>query len=281
MKILKYITLAVLPLMFVACDNFAENEYVIYPEGETSEQTPITKKQNEQAILLEDYTGWSCVNCPAAAELVTDLQNEFGEKLVAMAVHAGAFARPSSANGNMDFRTEYGEKWYNDFGITSNPIGVINRKSNGTSSSKGILKDDWRSTIVSLLSSTKHTMNINLGATKRDNKFLVSVNGEILQDINQPVLITILVLEDGIIGTQLTNNAENPMVKDYVFNHVLRTNGLVDYSFFTSASANQNINKNYEINIDSSWNTANCKIVVFATNADNGEVLQVNEIDIE
>jgi hypothetical protein len=282
MKISKYIMLALLPIAFLSCDNFDEDEYVIYPEGETSQTTPITKTQDYQVILLEDYTGWKCVNCPAAAALLTDLQAKYGSKLVAMSVHAGSFAEPGKANNYLDFRTEYGTQWNSQFGLSAYPIGIINRLDNGTS--KGVQKDDWDNKISSLLSSTDHLMNINLGAKKQDNQFIVSTQINALKNIDFATLISIVVLEDGIVGVQMNSDptyGDTPKISDYVFNHVLRTNGRIDLTLKDSFSASQTIEKNYAINIDPSWNTDNCKIVVFVTNSQSGEVLQCNEIDIK
>lgn len=282
MKISKYIMLALLPIAFLSCDNFDEDEYVIYPEGETSQTTPITKTQDEQAILLEDYTGWKCVNCPAAAALLTDLQAKYGSKLVAMSVHAGSFAEPGKANNYLDFRTEYGTQWNSQFGLSAYPIGIINRLDNGTS--KGVQKDDWDNKISSLLSSTDHLMNINLGSKKQDNQFIISTQINALKNIDFATLISVVVLEDGIVGVQMNSDptyGATPKISDYVFNHVLRTNGRIDLTLKDSFSASETIEKNYAINIDPSWNTDNCKIVVFVTNSQSGEVIQCNEIDIK
>ncbi|MBR1626553.1 MAG: Omp28-related outer membrane protein [Bacteroidales bacterium] len=282
MKIFRYITLTLLPVMFLACDNFEENEYIIYPEGETAETTPITKTQDYQTVMLEDYTGWKCTNCPAAASLLSDLQSKYGEKLIAMSVHAGWFATPADANNNLDLRTAYGEKWNTEFGLSAYPIGVINRLNNG--SSKGVQKDDWDNRINTLLSTTKHTLNINLGATKKDNQFIVSTQVQSLEDIDFTTLISVVVVESGIHGIQHNSDAAygtTPEIEDYTFNHVLRSNGRIDLLLKNAMHKDETIAKNYSVNIDPSWKTENCKIVVFITNASTGEIIQSNEIEIK
>jgi hypothetical protein len=60
--------------------------------------------------------------------IYTEMISKYGEQLVVMAVHSTAFANPSTGNNNVDFKTEYGEKWATDFGCTSLPTGIINRK---------------------------------------------------------------------------------------------------------------------------------------------------------
>ena len=281
MKILRYLALSILPLAFFSCDNFEENEYIVFPESETAETTPITKEQNQQTVLLEDYTGWKCVNCPAAAVLLTELQSKYGEKLMAMSVHAGSFAAPGKSNNNLDLRTEYGERWNTEFGLSGYPIGVINRLNSGSSSSKAVQKDDWDARVEALLSSTEHLMNINLGSEIKNDSVLVSVQCSVLKNIDYNTFISLVVLEDGIIGVQLNSDQSNPEIKDYVFNHVLRTNGIIDYSLLQSATAGQSVQKNYKIKIDGSWNIDNCKVLVFVTNSQTGEVIQSNEIKIK
>lgn len=264
------------------CDNFDEDEYKTFQSSELTESTEITAFQNHQVVLLEDYTGWGCVNCPAAAAKINELQAKYGNKLIAMGVHAGTFAKPGKSNNFQDFRTIYGEKWNTLFGITSYPSGLINRLSFG--SSKIVGKDDWDSKINETLNYTDYKMNINLGAEKKDSYILVSAQYQILKDINNSLSANVLVIEDGIKGVQLNSDAAYgnvPKITDYVFNHVLRTNGQIDLSLGENFSANDALTKNYKINIDSSWNLAKCKVVVFVANTENGEVVQCNEVTIK
>ena len=231
--------------------------------------------------MLEDYTGWKCTNCPAAAAVLSELQNKYGEKLVAMSVHAGWFANPAAANDNLDLRTAYGEKWNTEFGLTAYPIGVINRLNNG--SSKGVQKDDWDNRINTLLSTTEHKLNINLGAVQKDNKFIVSAQVQALEDIDFTTLISVVVTEDGIHGVQYNSDAaygNTPEIEDYTFNHVLRSDGRIDLLLKDAMHKNETITKNYFVNIHPSWKTENCKIIVFITDATTGEVIQSNEIGI-
>lgn len=276
---------AVLPLMFLSCDNFKEDEYLIDLQGETTDSTPITKTQDYQAVLLEDYTGWKCVNCPAAAALINDLTTKYGEKLVAMSVHAGSFAKPGASNHNVDFRTSYGDTWNTEFGISAYPSGLINRViNNGTS--RVFQKDDWDNEIGTLLSSSTHYLNISLGAKteEQQGRFIISTKFDFVKDVSFPTLVSVVIVEDSIIGVQLNSNSTygaTPEIDDYVFRHVLRTNGRIDLSLKSgNVSSGETISKNYYINIDSSWKKQHCKAIVFVTNANTKEVIQVNEIDL-
>ncbi|MBQ9312337.1 MAG: Omp28-related outer membrane protein [Bacteroidales bacterium] len=284
MKKILWLVGVVSTFLLFSCDDIKEDEFLTKVEGETTESTPITKTQNSQAVLLEDYTGWLCVNCPAAAALVEEMQTNYGEQLVAISVHTGSFAVPSSANNNLDLRTEYGNKWNTSFGFSEYPSGMVNRTYKDAGTSRIYQKDEWNNAVSSLLSNTSHLLNINMGAEINNNKIIVSAKYVAQNDINFPMYANVVVIESGITGIQFNKDATYgavPKIEDYVFNHVLRNNGLIDLQLSTSSLPSQKeITKNYSINIDEKWNINNCKVVIFVTNANTGEIIQVNEIDL-
>ena len=285
MKKIIYILTIILPLIWISCDTIEEDERLIYPQGQTSETTPITKVDTIQKVFLEDYTGWKCVNCPRAAAKATEMISKYGEQLVVMAVHSTAFANPSTGNNNVDFKTEYGEKWATDFGCTSLPTGIINRKKIGGVYTVG--DANWDSQIQSTINSQEHIMNINLGAEYRseDNQILVSTENIFLKDYTSAMLINVVVLESGIIGVQYNsdpNFGTTPKINEFEFNHVLRKNALIDYSLSLNGVAKETIiKKNYLIDVDPDiQDISKCAVVVFVTDAQTKEVIQVNEIHL-
>mgnify|MGYP000902492869 FL=1 len=285
MKKIIFLLTLLLPLIWVSCDTIEEDERLVFPKGQTSETTPITKTENVQKIILEDYTGWKCVNCPRAAAKATEMISKYGEQLVIMAVHSTAFANPSSGNDYIDFRTEYGERWATEFGCTSLPTGLINRKKIGAAYTVG--DANWDSEIQNAINSQEHIMNINLGAEYRleDKQILVSTENVFLKDYSSPLLMNVVVLESGIVGVQYNsdpNFGATPKINDYEFNHVLRNNGLIDYSLSITGVTNGTIlRKNYLIDVDPDIkDISKCTVVVFVTDAQTKEVIQVNEIHL-
>ncbi|MDR0789230.1 MAG: Omp28-related outer membrane protein [Bacteroidales bacterium] len=265
-----------LSALFISCDNFNKDELLIGVVGETLESSPITNTASVQRVLLEDYTGWRCNNCPEAAVVAEDLKVQYGNVLVLMSVHATAFAQPLALNNFLDLRTEYGERWAKEFDANALPAGLVNRvKENGAFK---IAYEDWAAKVAQR-KNRPHVLDINLGASvNQDNKIIVSTENIFLQSVDFPTLINVLVLESDIRGVQLTN----PPTPDYQFNNVVRTNGRVDFALTTEpARAGETISKNYFINISQDWNLANCKVVVFVTNANTKEVIQVNEVDLQ
>jgi hypothetical protein len=280
MKKIFYALLMAMPLVFASCDDINDDEKLTLPQGQTSQQTAITDSSSFQRILLEDYTGWKCTNCPSAAEIASNLLTKYGDTLVVMAVHCSSFAKPSNTNKNVDFRTEYGEKWYTQFGLSALPAGIVNRKQN--SGTYYVAYNSWESEIASQKTSQEHVMNIDLGVQylSSTNQILVSTRNVFLKDVDFPTLINVVVVESGLVGVQFSSTGTIP---EYTFNHVLRKNGYVDYSLSSlSVAQGSVIKKNYLLSADKDIKDIhNCHVIVFVTNAKTNEVIQVNEIAIK
>ena len=87
-KLMFILAMAFFMVGMVACDiieepYFKENN----GGGQPGEETAVKKY-----VLLEDYTGVKCVNCPAAGELALQLQEQHHHQVIVLSVHAGSLA---------------------------------------------------------------------------------------------------------------------------------------------------------------------------------------------
>ncbi|MEP7167922.1 MAG: hypothetical protein ABI855_00990, partial [Bacteroidota bacterium] len=82
---------------------------------------------NEQNILIEEFTGHMCGNCPPAAEKITELKNIYKERLMSMATHAGSFAITFQQPYTYEFKTPEGIEIHDNFQVSLYPIGMVNR----------------------------------------------------------------------------------------------------------------------------------------------------------
>src|SRR5574344_875002 len=127
MKFLNILKLAFISVLFASlysCDVIDKPfEESLTPKDTTSTTTHVRK------ILLEEYTCFQCPICPSVIPVIEALKAVYSDRLVVMAVHAGYFAKPDASSGHYlyDFRTSVGTDWYREFGIESNPMGLINR----------------------------------------------------------------------------------------------------------------------------------------------------------
>lgn len=114
----------VLVVFFSGCD------YVINP---LLPRTVI--KTNDsifyQNILVEDYNGMTCENCPSAASEVDTLISLYGSRIIPLSVNYGYYATPPLASpyNGWDFTTAVGNDYGNLFITQSSsfPAGMINR----------------------------------------------------------------------------------------------------------------------------------------------------------
>lgn len=271
-KPLNFVLALFMVVSFFSCDNYNEDNLRSFVALQVSEDVPITKHQTSQALLIEEYSGWSCTNCPKAAEKLEALQETFKDELVAVTIHAGSFAEPGKSNNNLDLTTPYGDSLSKVFGVSSFPAGIINR------STPPLQYAQWETAINSINDTTPHLLNINLGVKKNSSLILVGISLSPLQPIPQKILLSILILEDNILGIQLNGSTKIP---NYSFNNVLRNNALSNIPLNTEClSTGETLKCNYAINIDPIWNLSNCRVVAIVTNQQTGRVIQANEIAV-
>lgn len=93
----------------------------------SAEWNVTTEVQNKN-VLIEEFTGIHCGYCPQAHAIVEELLKVQGDKVCAVAFHAGSYAVPAS--DEPDFRLVEGEAINNHFAISSYPAGMVNRQRN-------------------------------------------------------------------------------------------------------------------------------------------------------
>lgn len=228
-------------------------------------------------VLLEDFTGVRCVNCPEAAETATQLQEQHEGHLVVMGVHPkGALQNP--AGGYPDFRTEEGNEWNNYFNIDSYPTGTVNRK-------EAIGDPEWTAAVneaisgdapVRLIAKTAYNDTIREVSLSVYAKFLTTVDCD-------DVRLTLCMMEDSIVGAQQTPSGVNP---EYMHRHVFR--GTVDgftwgrvLSDAGSIAAGSNFVTNMKFTLGDEYNAEHFYIVAFISDNTTKKVLMAAEAKIK
>lgn len=276
MKSIKNLILALVVAVFAlsACD-IVEEPY-IQGGGDTPEPSGDTV-QVLKKVLLEDYTGVRCVNCPEAGALALQLQSIYPERLIVLSVHAGMLAMPNG--GYPDFRTPEGTEWWNFFEFDQNPIGTVNRVLSG-SGRYGLNSGDWATFVVEEL---EKEPVIALSLEKNynsDSRVLdVKVTGNLLKDQTEDLMLVVCLMEDDIEGLQQTPSGANP---NYLHRHVFRgtLDGNAWGSLIDSAPLAEGFlfEKTYTYTIPEDFVDYNCAVVAYVYQESNKAILQVEEI---
>ena len=103
-------------MILLACDHISEDERLIYEKPEPA----------QRVVLIEDFTGQRCSNCPKATEVIEQLQETYGDAIVAVGIHGGPLGFAGNAK-NIGLATETGDAYYNHWGLEYQPIGLVNR----------------------------------------------------------------------------------------------------------------------------------------------------------
>lgn len=280
MKINKIIIAFLATLWLIGCDvidkPFEESNVVI------NDTTKIYKK-----ILLEDYTGFTCPNCPKAAEVIHELMKDYSESLIPIAVHSGYFAKPKSGTApsfKYDFRTDVGDEWDKTFenSAAGNPNGLINRLNNHKIYTYG----EWASVIaenLNKLADFKLTINANLN--EASNAIVANIEIKALSNLENQYKLSVILIQDSIVDYQQNGNVIDSI---YQHNHVLRAsfNGSWGEEVISSSIKKDDIlNKQYSLTVKTDskhpWKKPYLKVIAFIYDAKTYEIMQAEEAPVK
>lgn len=240
--------------------------------------------ENVRKVLVEDYTGHTCGNCPYAADVLHALECQWGDRVVPLAVHVGFFAEPQNyPDGRYatDFRTPTGNQWNTEFGNSAQglPNGLINRRQEGGSFPQSYTV--WAAQVANLLALPPEatlTMTNTYSAGSRTVNTSIDVTA--LTNMNSgPYNIIVVLTEDSVTDWQkdYDPDLEDENVPDYAHMSVLRDNFSTTWGDQVgSGNLTQGTveNVSMSLTIDPEWDENHCNVVAFIYRTDNKEVIQ-------
>lgn len=259
----QYILLALLPLFF-ACDHIDEADRLIEVSIDNTGENAIYKN-----ILIEDFTGQRCVNCPKGSQAIEQLQeSDFGSRIVAVGIHSGPFGKNASGTKLLSLATQTGCDYFDYWKVEAQPGALINRQ-------KPVLYNvlDWTTEVGKQLSA-KANLAITAEAKVNGSNIDITVSEKAIETVAGK--LQVWVIEDNIMDIQTMPDApdENPdwtggNKRDYVHNHVFRTSVNDPMGDDFSINKDEEKQQTFVQALDAAWNPANLSVVVFVYN-DNG-----------
>jgi hypothetical protein len=235
-------------------------------------------------VLVEDFTGHKCGNCPRASKAIYDLKSLYGDKLIIMAVHAGGFATPFPPNApyyTYDFRTTEGTQLDTDFGISAagNPNGLVNRRN--VNGSYIISSTDWAGQVADVLSSTDAVpakLTITNSYDDASRTLTSEITSEFFRTIQGTHRLTVYMVEDSIVNWQKDYDVIPNDIPDYVHREVLRGSMNGTYGEVISPTVIGNvINTTYTSSLGSDWNEKHLSVIAFIYDEATREIIQVEQ----
>lgn len=217
----------------------------------------------QKQVLIEEFTGVRCVNCPDGSEAVKALVNQYGQQVVVLSFHAGFFSDPYPES-LFDFRTEAGNALLNFHGSPFGyPSAIIDRKLFGGSNRPHLGQNSWAGAIANQLTESpavKIFLQNSFDPITRELEVQASLFFE--EDVEGEIRISVMITEDKLKDYQETPAGLQP---DYEHNHVLRTALSAPTGNILSepGSAGTRFCKTFSGTIEESWKLEDCKVIVF------------------
>lgn len=264
-KISLILLLAVAALFVVSCDKVDEPlqpidpVYPDYPDDPTGVKT----------VLIKDFTGVRCVNCPGAAETVHQLQHLYGEdKVFIMSVHAGYLA--TSVGIFPDFTTEEGNKWYGS--SDSNPLFNVNHVDLASESLNVNQIDQPLG--EALNEKQEFDVKVTNNYDEASRKLTTKTDITAIDNVDGDFYLTTCLIEDSIIGPQITPSG---LDTSYVHRNVFRKTLNDAYGvMFQEGSVYENdkYDFEYEIQLDPEYNADHCYILSYVYDNNTKKIYQ-------
>lgn len=177
----------------------------------------VSKNPQTRGVLIEEFTGRLCVNCPYGHIIANGIVHDNPGKAWAVNIHGGGFAPTSYPNFNMS----HAQSIINAFGVTGYPQGVVNR-----STSYALSRGEWT---VEANEQMGQLAECNVGGQIVINKKtrMATLSLEVYYTSNSAAnmnYLTVMMLQDSILGGQ-SGGSDNPyqmLDGQYVHMHVLR-----------------------------------------------------------
>ena len=254
--------------------------------GNANNDEPIKR------ILVEEFTGHKCSNCPNGTRILESLTNIYCDHIVIVACHPTNqdFTEPNDFGPlSTDFRKEECAEIGEYFGFWGFPSALINRKNIGNN--YFVFTSEWASVIDNLIfdsNGEKIAPDLEIDITNTiidfdfNNKIIdINISLEFLNILEGNYSLAVLITESNINSGQYDGE---DFIPDYVHNHVYRS--AVNGAWGEPIESNNMIEKNYSfsfngennVNWIDEWNNIdNCAVVAYVYNTETMEIIQASE----
>lgn len=231
-----------LAIFTMACDNIEREDRLIFEKPQPA----------QRVVLLEDFTGQRCVNCPKATDVIEQLLQEYGEEaLVAVAIHGG----PLGFNGSATITglaTEVGNEYYDYWNLEFQPVGLVDRSSPKT-------YPEWAVAVREELAKPT-SLSLNGEAKLEGDNISISIYAY-GTDGNTSGRLQLWLLEDEIVAQQVM--PDGTLNHEYIHNHVLRVP--INGSWGETFAIKENVSQEYQYSLPLNplWRTDHLSVVAF------------------
>ena len=242
-----------------SCDRIAPDDYwTPLPEGEIP--------GNASTVLVEEYTGQHCINCPDAAKLLQTQQELYKDKLIVVSMHAArtGMTTPELAAPEADrFAGQFGHE-------RSVPGVMINREqledNKYYSQSPSLWASEIRERIMKPADFGVDILEVTADEEKRQISVTASARSLSGTASDAEFRMSFWIVEDVIAPQALPKGRKEDYFHHNVFRGILGEDTQESYELQSGCSVDAAIPANVSV-LD------NAKVIALLTDAGNGKIL--------
>jgi len=216
-------------------------------------------------VLIEEFTGVNCSNCPKGHQTMHDIEQIFGDSVIAVSIqNDNPLAKPFDAYP--DWRIEEGIQISQALGGSfAIPCASVDRvKYPGQNQVVLYSRNAWKTyTDQELHRSSPCNIELSVNYDPSLRKAIVHVKIHFLSDVDSSNNLSIMVLEDNLVAPQRL--PDNSVDSNYVHRHTLRDMITPAMGSTTASSTERGrvVIRDYEYRVPDDFNEDEVIIVAF------------------
>lgn len=243
---------AAMAMAAASCSNIDEGDRLI----------EVKPAEVGRAILIEDFTGQRCNNCPTGTEIINGIVDTYGEdNVIAVGIHSGPLGFPGTATA-VGLVTDTGNEYYSHWDKENKmgqPWVIFNRKTSPDSH-----YNNWAA-MVSTIISEKSNLTVNIAnAYDAASRTLTTTVGADGLSGSVKGKLQVWIVEDGV--TALQKMPDGSTNKKYIHNHVFRAAVNGTWGEDVTVKEGETTTKQYSYKLPEAWNADNIAVVAFVYN---------------
>ena len=245
----------------------------------------------ERQVLIEEFTGHLCVNCPEASLEVHEWIELYEHRLVAYGIHAGSLATPQpSGEYTADFTNSDGDKIFAYYGLPPNPSATVNRAVYNNNQVFYFIGGGVENAVTAEFAKPSQ-VDLKLKNTYYpvQNTIVIDVAVNFKEQLGSTYKLAVMIVEDHIVAPQKNNIEEIGPVPDWldyehrnIFRDAVSADVFgIDFSEGGTITAGEEYFKRFNYIPNEAWVLSNCNIIAYVIDAVTEEILQVAELAVK
>ena len=240
-------------------------------------QTIVSTNPQNKKVILEEFTGTGCPNCPGGHTTAANLLIANPGDLFVVAYHP---SNSSYTSGDPMVRTYPAAFYTIPFISPSNrymPSAIIGRRVwGGVERIQGT--GSWASD-VNTIKGESSPLNVGVSSSYNTSNNTLTVNIEVYftNDVTNPLTLYAMITEDGIIANQ--SGGSSTYVHNHVFREALPKPTPAQWGETIAAPTTQGTVKTYTYTFDNTTTNyvmSSCEVIVFVRDASTEETVSGN-----